>query len=63
MISKLKIIVKRLGVGVDGEFEPGKCDQCDELADESWALENILRTCVDELEHINACVYGDNKAK
>jgi hypothetical protein len=63
VITKLKIIAKRLGAGADGEFEPGKCDQCDGLADESWALENILQNCIGELEHINASVYGNNKAK
>jgi hypothetical protein len=60
VITKLKIVAEHLSVGADGEYEPGKCDR---LADESWALEDILQTCIKELEHINVSVYPENKAK
>ena len=54
VVKKLKIIAAHLGAGAKDEFEVGKCDQCDRIATEEWALQDMLENCIDDLEHISA---------
>ena len=54
VITKLKIVAEHLSVGTEDEFEAGKCDQCDRIATEMWALQDMLENCIDDLEHIDA---------